>query len=352
MSILFSPLKVGEITLKNRIIMSPLTRSRSDSTHVPNVLMAEYYAQRASAGLIISEATNISPLSIGYANTPGIWNAAQIAGWKLTTQAVHAQGGKIFLQLWHVGRISDPYFLNGNTPVAPSAIKPAGHVSLLRPERSFVMPRGLKREEVKALVQQFKKAAKNAQQAGFDGVEIHGANGYLIDQFLQSSTNYRSDEYGGSLENRARFLLEITDEVIKVWGAGRVGVHLAPACDSYDMGDANPEETFTYVARELGNRHIAFIFCREGQRENYLTAKMKREFKGVTIANQGLTQVLAESLIDAQKADACAWGKDFITNPDLVMRFKYGLPLVPSDNRPSFYFGGKKGYTDYPRFYG
>ena len=228
MSILLKPMIIGDLTLTNRIIMAPLTRCRADSVgRIPNAMMAEYCAQRASAGLIISEATSVSPLGIGYPDTPGIWSQEQIDGWKLTTQAVHKAGGKIFLQLWHVGRISDPFYLDGQLPVAPSAIAAIGHSSLLRPIRQFVTPRALELSEISSIVEEFRQGAINAKLAGFDGVEIHGANGYLPDQFLQDGSNKRTDIYGGSIENRARFMLEITDAVISVWGASRVGMHLA-----------------------------------------------------------------------------------------------------------------------------
>lgn len=344
---LLSPLKIGNLELKNRIIMSPLTRSRAGSERLPNKLMSEYYAQRSGAGLIISEATSVEPMGVGYADTPGIWSKEQVEGWKLTTKAVHERGGLIFLQLWHVGRISDPLFLEGKKPVAPSAIKPSGHVSLVRPMKVYETPRALETSEIKEIVSNYKKGAQNAKDAGFDGVEIHAANGYLIDQFLQTSTNHRTDEYGGSLENRARFLLEITDAAIEVWGADRVGVHLAPKCDAHDMGDENPKETFGYVARKLGERKIAFIFTREGSKENYLTPYLKEQFGGVVIGNQELSFEGAEELISKSKIDAAAWGKLYIANPDLAKRIEMKAPL----NEPhmeTFYQGGAEGYTDYP----
>lgn len=345
--ILFQPLTVGALTLPNRIIMAPLTRQRAGATRTPNDLMREYYSQRASAGLIFTEATSVEPMGVGYKDTPGIWSEAQVAGWKKVTEGVHAKGGRIFLQLWHVGRISDPLFLDGATPVAPSAITPQGHVSLVRPQKAYVTPRALETQEVKAIVQTFRKGAENAKAAGFDGVELHAANGYLIDQFLQSGTNQRTDEYGGSVENRARLLLEITDELIQVWGAGRVGMHLAPASDSHDISDANPRETFGYVARELGRRKIAFIFTREGQRDGYLTPHIKKEFGGVVIANQELNPGSAAQLIREGSADAAAWGKYFISNPDLPARIKNDIPLAAFDSS-TFYSEGAKGYTDYP----
>lgn len=346
-NILLSPIKVGDIELKNRIFMAPLTRQRSGITRTPNDLMVEYYTQRASAGLILTEATSITPLGVGYEDTPGIWNSNQIAGWKKVTTSVQQKGGKIFLQLWHVGRISDPSLLNGELPVAPSAIQPTGQVSLLRPKRDYVVPRALETREVKSIVERFKQAGINAKEAGFDGVEIHAANGYLIDQFIQSSTNKRSDEYGGSIENRSRFLIEITDSLIEVWGAGRVGVHLAPAMDSHDMGDETPKETFGYIARELGKREIAFIFLREVQRDGYLTPYLKQEFGGVTVANQGLSLELATELVQSGKVDAVSWGQSYISTPDLVACIAQGVPFNPPN--PATYYGKTaEGYTDYP----
>src|SRR6201991_1900942 len=263
MAKLFDPIKVGDLTLPNRVFMAPLTRQRASEGRVPNELMRDYYVQRASAGMILSEATSVTPMGVGYADTPGIWSDEQVEGWKLVTKGVHDAGGHIFLQLWHVGRISDPYFLNGELPVAPSAIAAGGHVSLVRPQRPFVTPRALELDEIPGVVAAYRKGAENAKRAGFDGVEVHGANGYLLDQFLQDSTNHRTDLYGGSLENRARLMLEVTDACIEVWGADRVGMHLAPRADSHDMGDSDRAGTFGYVARELGKRGIAFIAARE-----------------------------------------------------------------------------------------
>lgn len=346
MSILLSPLQLGNLTLKNRIIMAPLTRSRAGDSRVPNKMMAQYYGQRASAGLIISEATSISPMGVGYANTPGIWSDAQIEGWKLVTDAVHQEGGKIFLQLWHVGRISDPIFLDGRLPVAPSAIAADGHLSLLRPIKPFVTPRALQLDEITQIIEEFRQGAVNAKVAGFDGVELHGANGYLLDQFLQDNSNKRTDIYGGSIENRARFMLEVTDSIISVWGASRVGVHLAPRCDYNSMGDSNPLATFSYVASALGKRKVAFIFARETQDKNSIGAKLKNAFGGVYIINQGLTQVVAEQIINQGDADAAAFGALFIANPDLPERFLLGANLNTPDPE-TFYVGEENGYTDY-----
>ena len=351
MSLLFTPIQVGDLNLPNRVIMAPLTRCRASEGRVPNALMAEYYAQRASAALILTEATSVMPMGVGYPDTPGIWSAEQIEGWQRVTEAVHAAGGRIFMQLWHVGRVSHPDYLDGALPVAPSALAPEGHVSLLRPKRDYVVPRALETEEIPAIVEAYRQGAINAKAAGFDGVELHGANGYLLDQFLQDSTNRRTDRYGGSIENRARLLLEVTDAAIGVWGAGRVGVHLAPRCDAHTMGDSDPLATFSYVARELGKRKIAFIFARESQAAPRLGPALKSAFGGVYIANEGLTRDTAEALIAAGEADAVAFGKDFIANPDLPARLLKNAPLNPAQPE-SFHGYGRsnpvEGYTDYP----
>lgn len=346
---LFDPITVGDLVLPNRVFMSPLTRSRAaGGERVPNALMAEYYRQRASAGLILSEATAVMPQGVGYADTPGIWSQAQVEGWKQVTQAVHEAGGRIFLQLWHVGRISDPVFLDGQLPVAPSAIAPAGHVSLVRPKRPYVTPRALELDEIPGIVAAFRQGAENAQAAGFDGVEIHGANGYLLDQFLQDGSNQRTDAYGGPVENRARLMLEVTDACISVWGAARVGMHLAPRGDAHSMGDSDPLATFGYVARELGRRGVAFICAREALGPDRIGPQLKQAFGGVYIANENLTRDSAIQLLADGDADAVAFGKLFIANPDLPQRLRIGAPL--NAPRPdTFYFSGSDGYTDYPR---
>ena len=344
---LFSPVQIGDLNLPNRIIMSPLTRCRASEGRVPNTMMAEYYSQRASAGLIISEATSVTPMGVGYPDTPGIWSKDQVEGWKFVTQAVHAAGGRMLLQLWHVGRISDPVYLDGRLPVAPSAIAPAGHVNQIRPLKPFVTPRALELSEIPAIIEVYRKGAENAKAAGFDGVEIHGANGYLLDQFLQDGTNKRTDRYGGSVENRARLMLEVTDAVLLVWPAGRVGMHLAPRGDAQDMKDSYPKVTFGYVAEQLGKRHIAFICTREHLGENRLSPSLKKIFGGALIANDGFNQKTAEAEIACGQADAVAFGKLFIANPDLPARFASNAPLnapVPE----TFYGSGPHGYTDYP----
>jgi 2,4-dienoyl-CoA reductase-like NADH-dependent reductase (Old Yellow Enzyme family) len=348
MSILLSPLKLGALTLPNRIIMAPLTRARAANPgRVPNDLMAQYYAQRASAGLILTEATSVDPMGVGYADTPGIWSEEQVAGWKKITKAVHDKNGRIFMQLWHVGRISDPMFLNGATPVAPSAIKPKGHVSLVRPEKEYVTPRSLETSEISGIVDAYRRGAENAKEAGFDGVEIHGANGYLLDQFLQDGTNKRTDQYGGSIENRARLMLEVADAVIGVWGADRVGMHLAPRSDSHDMSDSNSLATFGHVATELGKRKIAFIFTREHQAEDSISLELKKLFGGVFIANEKFTKESAEKTIENGAADAVSFGVPYISNPDLVERFAEGATLNQT-NFNTIYAEGGSGYTDYP----
>ncbi len=344
---LFDPLKVGDLQVPNRIFMAPLTRSRAGVERIPNRLMAQYYAQRASAGLIVSEATVVSPLGIGYADTPGIWSPEQVEGWKLTTRAVHDAGGRIFLQLWHVGRVSDPRFLNGAQPVAPSAVAVQGNVSLLRPPTPYVTPRALELGEIPGIIEAFRKGAENAQLAGFDGVELHGANGYLLDQFLQDGSNLRTDEYGGALQNRARLMLEVADAAVSVWGAGRVGVHLAPRADAHSMGDSNLSATFEYVARQLGKRKLAFICVREYLGPDRIGPKLRAAFGGVYVANEKFTFDTASQAVESGEADAVAFGKLFIANPDLPQRFKLRAALNEW-KIPQFYAGGAEGYTDYP----
>jgi 2,4-dienoyl-CoA reductase-like NADH-dependent reductase (Old Yellow Enzyme family) len=346
MSYLFRPLVLGSLTLPNRVIMAPLTRARAGEERIPNDLMAQYYSQRAQAGLIITEATSITSMGVGYANTPGIWSNEQVEGWKKITKAVHDKGGRIFLQLWHVGRISHPMFLNGEIPVAPSAIKPKGHVSLIRPEIEYVTPRALDTSEISLIAQAYKKGSQNAMTAGFDGVEIHGANGYLLDQFLQDGTNHRTDQYGGSVENRARLMLEVTDAVISVWGADRVGLHLAPRGDAHDMKDSNPLATFGYLVRQLENRKIAFIFLREHQGPDSIGPQLKKLYTGVLIANEKFTKLNGEKAIEEGIADAVSFGLPFISNPDLPRRFLEGAPLNET-NVKTLYGDGAVGYTDY-----
>lgn len=347
MAELNTPLTVGDFEIKNRLVMAPLTRARSGESRVPNDLMVEYYQQRANAGLILTEATVIGSKTVGYADTPGLWSQEQAQAWNKIIEAVHAQGSKIVVQLWHVGRISDPELLDGDIPVAPSAIQPAGEVSLLRPKRPYVKPRALSMEEIQEVVAQYKHSAELAKAAGFDGVELHAANGYLIDQFLQSNTNQRDDEYGGPVENRARLLLEVVDAFIEVWGAGRVGVHIAPRGDSHDMGDENPLATFGYVVEQLSQRNVAFIFSREYEASDSIGPKLREKFNGVWIANENLTPESAQRILREGQADAVSFGKAYIANPDLLQRLEQGLPL--NELQPTtLYAKGAEGYTDYP----
>lgn len=344
---LLDPIQIGDLQLPNRVIMAPLTRLRGTIDNVPTPLMVEYYRQRASAGLIISEGTPVAPMGVGYAQVPGIWSESQVEAWKPITAAVHAAGGRIFQQIWHVGRISDPAFLYGELPVAPSAIAASGHVSLLRPQKPFVTPRALETREIPGIVEQFRRAAENSQRAGFDGVEIHGANGYLLDQFLQSGANQRTDEYGGSIENRARLMLEVADAAISVWGAGRVGMHLAPRADTHGISDANLAETFGYIARELGRRRLAFLMAREHRAGGWLGPELKQQFGGVYIANEQFTLAAGNEVLAAGEADAIAFGKLFIANPDLPARFARSAPL--NEPQPATFYGhGPEGYIDQP----
>ena len=349
MADLSSPVQFGDLKLKNRVVMAPLTRSRATDDRVPTAMMAEYYAQRASAGLIISEATVIAEEANGYLNTPGLFSDAQVEGWKHVTSAVHEKGGLIVAQLWHVGRVSDPELLNGETPVSASAVQQAGQVSLLRPKRDYVVPRPLEISEIHSITEQFKQAAIRAKEAGFDGVELHAANGYLIDQFLQTKTNKREDEYGGSVENRARFLLEVVDALIEVWGAGRVGVHLAPRGDEHDMGDDAPRETFGYAMEELGKRNIAFFFTREYLAEDSISEYMKERSGNVPyVANMRLSRDDAIELLASGKADAVSFGKDYISNPDLFERLVNNSTLNELKLENMIGTDVPEGYIDYP----
>jgi 2,4-dienoyl-CoA reductase-like NADH-dependent reductase (Old Yellow Enzyme family) len=347
MPTLSDPATFGDLHLPNRVVMAPLTRARAGASRVPNALMAEYYRQRASAGLIFSEATSVTPMGVGYADTPGIWSPEQVAGWRLVTNAVHQAGGRILLQLWHVGRVSDPRFLGGELPVAPSAIAIKGNVSLVRPPTPFVTPRALRRDELPGIVAAFRTGAEHAQAAGFDGVHVHGANGYLLDQFLQDGSNQRTDDYGGSLENRARLMLEVLDAAIAVWGPGRVGLHLAPRGDSHGISDRDPLTTFSHVAREAGKRRIALLCVREHLGAGRIGPQLKTAFGGAYIANEGFTAATAQATLAAGEADAVAFGVTAIANPDFTSRLLTGAPLNEPD-RATFYASGPHGYTDYP----
>ncbi|WP_035612235.1 alkene reductase [Haloferula sp. BvORR071] len=348
MSRLQQSVRIGAWDLPNRIVMAPLTRCRSSEGRVPNAMMAEYYRQRASAGLILSEATSISPQGVGYPDTPGLWSEEQVEGWKLVTKAVHEAGGRMIAQLWHVGRVSDPHYLNGELPVSASAIAAQGHVSLLRPQKNYETPRALELSEIPGIIENYRKAAENAKRAGFDGVEIHGANGYLPQQFLNDSTNKRTDSYGGSIENRARFVLEAVDAAISVWGADRVGLHLSPALPADGNGDSDPAATYGHVIREASARNLAFVFVREPlESQPRFSPALRKSFTGAFIANQALTKEEGETLLADDQADAISYGRLYIANPDLVERFEQDAPL----NEPipaSFYGTGPEGYLDYP----
>lgn len=350
---LFSPVTLGSITLNNRIVMAPLTRNRAGEGGVPHALNAEYYAQRASAGLIVTEATPISPMAHGYPALPGIYNDAQIAGWKLVTDAVHAKGGKIVLQLWHVGRISHPSLLNSALPVAPSAIKPAGQAFTYQGLQDYVTPRALDKTELPAIVQDYVHATKCAISAGFDGVEIHAANGYLLDQFLRDGSNQRTDEYGGSFENRARLLMEVTQAVVDVIGADKVGVRLSPVNPFNDMKDSNPQALFEYVADALNRFNLAYLHAVEGGihgggiADPFDFSGFRKLFKGKYMANLSYDKARGNAAIASGHADCVAFGVPFIANPDLVERFKQDAPLNEADSK-TFYGGAAQGYTDYP----
>jgi len=346
---LLDPLKLGALQLPNRVIMAPLTRCRASEGRVPNVLMAEYYRQRASAGLIISEATAVTPMGVGYPDTPGIWSDEQVEGWQLVTEAVHSEGGRMVLQLWHVGRISDPAYLHGKLPVAPSAIAPEGHVNLLRPKKNYVTPRALELDEIPEVIECYRVGAKDAMDAGFDGVEIHGANGYLLNQFLSPRSNQRTDEYGGAVENRARLMLEVVDAVISVWGTERVGLHLSPGDQSYSVANSESKSTYEYVVQQVNTRGLAFVCIRESPDACIrLGPSLRKLFKGVFIANDGFTRKAAEEVLARGEADAVAFGRPFIANPDLPCRFALGAQLNVPDPKTFYAALRDVGYTDYP----
>jgi N-ethylmaleimide reductase len=359
MSTLFSPAKIGPYQLTHRVVMAPLTRMRSDPGDIPSHLMVRYYSQRASkGGLIISEATPVSIRGYGYAGAPGIYADRQIEGWRRVTDAVHAKGGRIFLQLWHVGRQSHTDLQpNGEAPVAPSAIAAEGYAYTRQGEVAFSMPRALEPKEIPGIVEEFRAGAERALRAGFDGVEIHGANGYLPDQFLQDGTNKRTDEYGGGIENRARFLLEITQAAISVWGADRVGVRLSPSGTYGSMSDSDPAATFGYVATELDRLGIAYIHVVEPRIKGIeeiaagqapvAAQHLRRKFSRTLIAAGGFTGESAAAVVAAGDADLVAFGRHFIANPDLPERLRRGLPLNRYD-RATFYGGDGRGYIDYP----
>jgi N-ethylmaleimide reductase len=353
---LFSPVKLGAYTLPNRMVMAPMTRLRAIET-IPQPIMATYYTQRASAGLIITECTMVSPLSYGYINCPGIYSPEQVAGWKAIADAVHAQGGRIFLQLWHSGRISHPSLLGGERPVAPSAIAATGTLHTPEGKRSLETPRALETHEIPEIVEQFRKGAENAMTAGFDGIELHGAFGYLIDQFLQDGSNQRTDEYGGSIENRAKFLLEVVAAVASVWGADRVGIKLSPSNTFYGMYDSNPKATFSYVLNALNRFNLAYVHLMEPNEVDLdtrdvlhpVTPLFRPIYKGTLITNGGYDKETGNSILASGDADLVSFGKLFLANPDLPKRFELNAPLNTPDPK-TFYAPNEKGYTDYPFF--
>jgi N-ethylmaleimide reductase len=353
---LFSPLHLSPLALPNRIVMAPMTRNRAGEGNAPTALNAAYYAQRAGAGLIVAEASQVSPQGLGYPGTPGIHSAAQVAGWRLVTEAVHAAGGRIFLQLWHVGRISHPSLQpDGALPVAPSAIAPAGQAWTLEGMKPYITPRALETAELAGIVAQYRDGAANAKEAHFDGVEVHAAHGFLLDQFLRDSTNKRSDAYGGSAENRARLLVEVMEAVAGVWGAVRVGVHLSPTNVAFnDIADSEPAKTFTTAVRALDRLGLAYLHLVEpgpadpaGPGPRLDAAFFRPLWRTALIANKAFDLERANAVLGSGAADLVSFGTAFIANPDLAERLRRGAPLAAAE-RKTFYGGGAKGYTDYP----
>jgi N-ethylmaleimide reductase len=346
---LFLPYRLGNIELTNRLVMAPMTRSRALEQNVPNPLAATYYAQRASAGLIVTEATQVSPQGVGYIRTPGIHSAEQVAGWTRITQAVHRAGGKIFLQLWHVGRISHPDFHGGELPVAPSAIAAQGQVFTAKGPQQMVTPRALTLAELPGIVEQFRRGAENAKAAGFDGVELHGANGYLLDQFLRDGTNKRTDAYGGTVENRARLPIEVAQAVIDVWGADRVGYRISPNGAFNSMSDTNPVQTFSYLAEQLDKLGIVYLHVVDPVADGAkrVSPLLRRRFDRTYIVNGGFDLDSANTAIHGGEADLVAFGTRFLANPDLPQRYHVNASLNAPD-QSTFYSGEDKGFTDYP----
>jgi N-ethylmaleimide reductase len=355
---LLEPYRFGPLELPNRVVMAPLTRNRAQGT-VPGELNATYYEQRASAALIINEATQVTPMGQGYPETPGIYSEEQIRGWKKVTDAVHEAGGRIFCQLWHVGRISHSSFHDGKLPEAPSAIRPEGDAFTYEGLKPYETPRALETDEIPGIIEQFRQGAENAKRAGFDGVEVHGANGYLLDQFLQSGSNQRTDRYGGPVENRARLLLEVTEAVIGVWGADRVGVRLSPGGTFNSMSDENPRETYSYVAKELNRFGLAYLHVVDTSQANapqglggvHPSELLRPVYEGTLIINGEYTRESGEEALQEGRADLVAYGRLFLANPDLPERFAEDAELNEPD--PStFYGGGAEGYIDYPSLEG
>ena len=351
---LFSQYELGNIKLSNRMVMAPMTRCRAVLVNIPNPLAITYYVQRAQAGLIITEGSQVSPQGVGYIRTPGIYSPEQVDGWRKVTGAVHQSGGKIFLQLWHVGRVSHPDFLNGELPVAPSALPVEGEVHTPLGKKKIETPRALELDEIPSVVNQFRRGAENAKVAGFDGVEIHGANGYLLDQFLRDGSNSRTDQYGGSLPNRARLPLEVTEAVIDVWGADRVGYRISPHFQRHSMSDSNPRETFSYFAKELSNLKLGYLHMIERVWAPMLVAPevrfasvIRKIFKGTFMLNGGYNAEKGNDAIRKGEANLISYGSLFLANPDLPERFKRNAPLNTPDVE-TFYVGEERGYIDYP----
>jgi len=354
---LLEPCTLSDLQLKNRMVMAPMTRNRAGEGNVPHEMNAKYYRQRTSAGLIISEATQISEQGIGYPNTPGIHTDEQVEGWKKVTEAVHKEDGLIFLQLWHVGRISHPDFHDGEKPVAPSTVKPEGQAFTYEGLKDFVTPRALEVEEIPAIIDDFRKGAENAKKAGFDGVEIHAANGYLIDQFLRDGTNKRTDKYGGAIKNRARFALEITKAVCDVWDNDRVGIRLSPSGTFNDMYDSNPPKIFNYLLGELSKYNLAYVHMVEplfeldgDEYDNFprnVVEFYRPSYNGTMIGCGNLDKVSGEELLQKDHADLIAYARLFLANPDLPDRFRRDAPLNEPDT-DTFYGGDEEGYIDYP----
>ena len=349
---LFSPLAVGPLTLPNRILMAPLTRCRADADHVPGQLIAEYYAQRASAGLIIAEATMAMAGNSSFWMEPGIYSAAQVAGWKLTTTAVHAAGGRIFLQLWHGGRACHPLLNGGIQPVAPSPVPITGdEVHTPEGKQPYVTPRELRDDEIPGIIEGFRNAAENAKAAGFDVVEVHGANGYLLDQFLRDGCNQRSGPYGGPVGNRARLMLEVIEAVSAVWGSDRVGLRVSPLNSYNSMIDSDPVNLATWLAKRLNDSQLAYLHVMRGdffqQQAGDVLTPIREHYNGVIIGNMGYQADEANAAIEAGLVDAIAFGTGFLANPDLPARIKAGAPLT-APNPATFYSPGPEGYTDYP----
>lgn len=357
MTTILDSIKLGKLQLPNRMVMAPMTRGRAEDGAVPSALMAEYYAARADAGLIISEATAISPQGYGWNNAPGIWSDEQSKGWWKVTDAVHQRSGRIFLQLWHMGRVSHPDFLGGEQPVGPSALAAKGESHTPHGTKPYVVPRALSVEEIKGLIDDYANAAQRAIHAGFDGVEVHGANGYLIDQFIRDGSNQRTDNYGGDTDNRLRFLIEVTQAVIAKIGADRVGVRLSPTGQYNDMHDSDPVITFSRAAKLLSPFGLAYLhtmealpghpFASEAER---VTPHIRQIYNGLLITNGGYDVELANEALKKNEADAIAFGVPFLANPDLVHRFQHKLPLNEPDFA-TFYTKGAKGYTDYPTYH-